>query len=75
MLEHGTWYAGCGWSWRSHSATERVMEGLVKRGLLTTSLEKQLVIEIKVYRVKDPNEARNAIASGHKKSPWHPKIS
>jgi len=34
LKQHGSWYAGCGWLWDTTSGTRRVMESLVKRGLV-----------------------------------------
>ena len=31
----GFWQAGCGWLWDTDSNTTRIMESLVKRGLVT----------------------------------------
>lgn len=31
---NGVWYAGCGWYWNNTSGTVRIMESLVKRGLV-----------------------------------------
>ncbi|USC17073.1 hypothetical protein [Rhodococcus sp. 11-3] len=33
LLDHGQWYAGCGWVWDTVSGTDRVMRSLVRRGL------------------------------------------
>lgn len=36
LREHGRWSAGCGWLWDTYGGTKRVLDGLVKRGLVTT---------------------------------------
>jgi hypothetical protein len=33
----GGWYDGCGWVWSNYSETTRLMESLVKRGLVAKS--------------------------------------
>lgn len=33
LIEHGSWYEGCGWIWDNFSTTTRILESLVKRGL------------------------------------------
>jgi hypothetical protein len=33
LMEHGSWYEGCGWIWDNYSQTTRVLDSLVKRGL------------------------------------------
>jgi len=55
LKEHDFWYNGCGWVWDTHSNTQRILDSLVKRGLVTLgeetigprSLRKQ------VYRLAD----------------------
>ena len=37
LVEHHTWSPGCGWLWSTQSATARVLDALVRRGLVTTS--------------------------------------
>ncbi len=35
LVRHkGYWYANCGWYWDTHSGTKRIMESLLKRGLV-----------------------------------------
>ncbi len=36
LLEHGRWHRGCGWLWNTWGGTERVMNSLVRRGLVRT---------------------------------------
>lgn len=31
---NGEWHASCGWYWGTHSGTQRILESLVKRGLV-----------------------------------------
>lgn len=38
LVEHHTWSPGCGWLWSTPSATVRLLDGLVRRGLVTTSV-------------------------------------
>jgi hypothetical protein len=36
LREHGGyWHPGCGWLWDTHSGTVKIMESLLKRGLVT----------------------------------------
>ena len=37
LRQHKCWYLGCGWIWSNNSETVRLMESLVKRGLVTKS--------------------------------------
>ncbi len=38
LERHGSWHGrGCGWVWDTHAGTERVLETLVKRGLVNKS--------------------------------------
>lgn len=39
LRESGQWYAGCGWYWGCHSETVRVMDSLVRKGLVTRTFE------------------------------------
>jgi DNA-binding PadR family transcriptional regulator len=34
----GYWHAGCGWYWDTHSGTTRIMESLLRRGLVEKSV-------------------------------------
>lgn len=34
LRQHGYFYAGCGWIWQNYSITTRVLDSLVKRGLV-----------------------------------------
>lgn len=36
LKDHGQWFRGCGWVWNTHSGTERILDSLVKRGLVET---------------------------------------
>lgn len=33
--EHGSWHPGCGWVWKNRSTTIRILDSLVRRGLVT----------------------------------------
>jgi hypothetical protein len=41
MGEYGEWYEGCGWTWNTASGTTRIMESLLKRGLVTKEVGKE----------------------------------
>jgi hypothetical protein len=47
--DHGCWHRGADWFWGSKSYTERILDGLVKRGLAEV-VEEQ--ITTRVYRPK-----------------------
>lgn len=34
----GFWYSGCGWLWDTPSGTRKIMETLLKRGLVTKTM-------------------------------------
>lgn len=34
----GFWYSGCGWLWNTKSGTTKIMESLLKRGLVTKTM-------------------------------------
>lgn len=34
IREKGSWYGGCGWIWDTYSATVRLLDSLVQRGLV-----------------------------------------
>lgn len=34
LRSHGSWSRGCGWCWDTRSGTERVLDSLVRRGLV-----------------------------------------
>jgi len=34
LHEGNGWYAGCGWLWNTYSGTRKIMDSLVKRGLV-----------------------------------------
>ena len=36
---HGHWYWGCGWTWDGNGKTERILESLVRRGLVAKAIE------------------------------------
>lgn len=36
---HGFWRAGCGWHWSTNRATERLLESLRARGLVSFEVE------------------------------------
>lgn len=40
LLKRGLWFPGCGWSWNGASNTERIMESLLKRGLVTKTTKR-----------------------------------
>jgi hypothetical protein len=50
--ERREWYGGCGWHWGTYSETVRLMESLVRRGLVTkeTCLHKHRGSYNTVYR-------------------------
>lgn len=33
LVEYGYWHARCGWTWDTHSSTERILQSLQERGL------------------------------------------
>lgn len=39
LVRHGSWYRGCGWIWGTYSGTIRILDSLVKRGLVDTKQE------------------------------------
>ena len=57
LREHGSWYPACGWIWDTYSGTKRVLDSLVKRGLVTTTTRKTKYYgEMTEYRpVKEAN--------------------
>ena len=56
LAEHGQWHVMCGWMWDTTSGTIRVLESLVRRGLVTKTTEKKSWsnsrIDRDVYRVR-----------------------
>lgn len=38
IRSHKRWHSGCGWLWTNYSETVRILESLVKRGLVKKSL-------------------------------------
>jgi DNA-binding MarR family transcriptional regulator len=38
LKEHGGWGPLCGWIWDTQGGTKRVLDSLVKRGLVVTSI-------------------------------------
>ncbi len=36
LQRHGEWYPQCGWMWDTFSGTVKIMESLVKRGLVSS---------------------------------------
>jgi hypothetical protein len=38
LREHGSWSAGCGWTWNTLAGTEKILDSLVRRGLATKKL-------------------------------------
>ncbi len=32
LMRHGRWFPWCGWTWKNHSTTRRVLESLVNAG-------------------------------------------
>jgi hypothetical protein len=34
LQQHGYWHAGCGWVWDTTRGTERLLNSLVRRGLV-----------------------------------------
>ena len=42
LVEHKSWYAGCGWTWTTDRNTERLLDSLVRRGLVErTEVQKE----------------------------------
>jgi hypothetical protein len=37
LSREGFWFDGCGWLWDNRSGTTKIMESLLKRGLVTKS--------------------------------------
>lgn len=38
LIEHKKWFEGCGWIWMNSSKTASLLEGLIKRGLVVSSM-------------------------------------
>jgi len=59
LKQHKGWYRGAGWRWSSTGETERLLETLVKRGLVV-AVEETFSPGVgpsyvtKVYRPKEP---------------------
>ena len=51
LHKHGWWSNGCGWIWGNASATTRILESLVKRGLATRTEEEATDVNNVVYKV------------------------
>ncbi len=47
LQRHGSWHPRCGWVWDNYSGTIRILESLVKRGLVV-KVNDQPRYEIKV---------------------------
>ena len=59
LHNHGSWSPGCGWIWGTRSDTIKIMESLVKHGLVTAADEERrgfypgaAPYRERVYRVK-----------------------
>ena len=37
LRRHKSWHPGCGWIWKNRSQTISILDGLVKKGLATTT--------------------------------------
>jgi len=60
LTQHsGFWHRGCGWLWDTYSGTERVLDSLVRRGLVDRSLRESRL----GYRY-DINDAGKRAVSG-----------
>ncbi len=65
LVEHKSWFGegyGCGWIWGNYSNTKRLLDSLVKRGLVDVTEEKGNMPYNKTttYRVYRPTEAGKA---------------
>lgn len=56
----GEWSGRCGWIWNTYSGTIKILEGLVKRGLVEETTDPK--VSGRVFRVKkkEAQEALNA---------------
>ena len=54
---HSTYSAGCGWVWDTHRNTERILDTLVKRGLVDVSEVERRGQTFRVYRLNDAGRA------------------
>ena len=54
LKEHGSYHPWCVWVWDNHSGTVRVLDSLVKRGLVETSYNSR---GHKVYKPVEVNDA------------------
>lgn len=59
LIQHKEWHSGSGWHWNNFSETVRIMESLVKRGLVDKAQEKRpwSVTPITVYTINDAGRA------------------
>lgn len=39
LQQHGSWHESCGWTWDTTSGTKRVLESLLKHGLVVKTIE------------------------------------
>jgi hypothetical protein len=39
LRDHGSWHTGAGWYWDTFANTERILDSLVKRGLVVRTIE------------------------------------
>lgn len=67
LCKRGLWYPGCGWYWGGQAETQRVLEGLVRRGMVLKTHEHlfdgdELVETYRPERLLS-NEQRWAIAT------------
>ncbi len=58
LAEHGRWHSMCGWTWTNDSETLKVLESLVRRGVVVKTLERMpwghTVVVREVYRAVPP---------------------
>ena len=57
LTRHGSYYPGCGWTWGSQSETEKLLNSLVKRGIVKvskfTTVNKRTVNRYQLTRIKE----------------------
>lgn len=72
LNEHGQWSRLSGWLWSTASETERLLDSLVRRGLVTKTQEPRMTLggtrTVTVYR---PTEREKALAETAPRHIWH----
>lgn len=48
LISHGSYHAGCGWCWSTHKGTVKVLETLVKKGLVSAD-EREVTRTLSIY--------------------------